>query len=245
MNITKLVALGLVIAFVAPSAASAAVIGLSSATSVANKGATFSVTVSADSSGEKAYTVRANLSFDPTLLEFVSWSFAPKWLVLSQAGYDTEDNAKGILVKTAGYPGGVTSSTVLGTAVFRTKLAGTATVAAGADSLVLDKTNKNLLSGGQGIVRVTISSPAPAVTPAPSVTKPAIVAPSVAPVATTSTASVATTSTSTLSASNQTAAVAEGVGQSFAAKWIILGVLGFLILVGAGVWFFRKNEAGV
>src|SRR3989344_3162697 len=239
MNITKLVALGLVIAFVAPSAASAAVIGLSSATSVASKGATFSVTVSADSSGEKAYTVRANLSFDPTLLEFVSWSFAPKWLVLSQTGYDTEDNVKGILVKTAGYPGGITSSTVLGTAVFRTKLAGTATVAAGADSLILDKTNKNLLLGGQGSGRVTISSPAP------SVTKPAIVAPSVAPVATTSTASVATTSTSTLSASNQTAAVAEGVGQSFAAKWIILGVLGFLILVGAGVWFFRKNEAGV
>ena len=245
MNITKLVALGLVIAFVAPSAASAAVIGLSSATSVANKGATFSVTVSADSLGEKAYTVRANLSFDPTLLEFVSWSFAPKWLVLSQTGYDTEDNVKGILVKTAGYPGGVTSSTFLGTAVFRTKLAGTATVAAGADSLILDKTNKNLLLGGQGSVRVTISSPAPGGTPAPSGTKPAIGAPSVAPVATTSTASVATTSTSTLSASNQTAAVAEGVGQSFAAKWIILGVLGFLILVGAGVWFFRKNEAGV
>src|SRR3989338_1701750 len=226
MNITKLVALGLVIAFVAQSAASAAVIGLSSATSVASKGATFSVTVSADSSGEKAYTVRANLSFDPTLLEFVSWSFAPKWLVLSQTGYDTEDNVKGILVKTAGYPGGITSSTVLGTAVFRTKLAGTATVAAGADSLILDKTNKNLLLGGQGSVRVTISSPAAPTTPAPStVTKPATVAPSAAPVATTSTASVATTSTSTLSASNQTAAVAEGVGQSFAAKWIILGVL--------------------
>ncbi len=162
MNITKLISLACALAVIAPSVAVAATIGLSPTSFAVDKSATFSVEVSANPSPETAYTVRANLSFDPNLLELVSWSFAPKWLVLSQTGYDVEDNAKGILVKTAGYPGGLTSSTVLGTAVFRAKSVGTATVSVDAASLVLDKASKNLLVGAQGSALITISAPIPA-----------------------------------------------------------------------------------
>ena len=250
MNIThKIIAFGLALAFVAPGTASAAVIDLSPATSVANKGATFSVTVSANPAvGEKAYTVRANLAFDPTLLELVSWSFAPKWIVLSQSGYDAEDNAKGILVKTAGYPGSVTSSTVLGTAVFRAKLAGTAAITAGADSLILDKANKNLLSGGPGSVRITIS----AVAPAPMPALPTTPASQKASTSTTTSltgivggtiegTTIATSSA--LGTTTQTAAVATA-GAWLTENWITLLVV-LIVLAGAGVWvWYRKFGNG-
>src|SRR3989344_4576734 len=142
-------------------------------TSVSPKvGQTFTVTITTDPSGAKAYTTRANVSFDPAHVSFVSFAFAPKWVPLSQAGYDSEDNAKGALVKTAGYPGGISSPTILGTATFKVRTAGSSAIRVTTDSLVLDSASKNVLAGAQGSTQVTVAdAPAPTVTPTPVPTK--------------------------------------------------------------------------
>src|SRR3989344_7337632 len=135
-------------------------------------GQTFTVTITTDPSDAKAYTTRANVSFDPAHVSLVSFAFAHKWVPLSQAGYDSEDNAKGALVKTAGYPGGISSPTVFGTATFKVRTAGSSAIRVTADSLVLDSASKNVLSGTQGSTQVTVASvSAPTVTPTPVPTK--------------------------------------------------------------------------
>src|SRR5205823_1611911 len=89
-------------------------------------------------------------------------TFASGWTALSQPGYDVVNNTTGSLIKTAGHPGGITTGTILGTITFKAKATGSATIKATTDSLLLDKTNKNLLSGVQGAVNVSITLPSTA-----------------------------------------------------------------------------------
>lgn len=150
-----------------PFMATAATISLSPTTVSVTPGQTFTITVSANpTASETLYTVKADISFDPALLEATNFTFASNWMPLSQSGYDAMDNTKGTLTKTGGYPGGITRSTVLGTATFRAKAAGTATLVTTSNSLALNKTSTNALSGTQGSVTVTAARPTPAA-PAP------------------------------------------------------------------------------
>lgn len=223
-----------------PMVTFAASIALSPTDVTAKVGQTFTVTVSADPAGVKAFTTRANVSFDPTSVEFVSFSFAPKWIVLSQAGYDTEDNTKGSLIKTAGYPGGLTSSTVLGTATFRAKVAGLSTISVTSDSLALGSGGKNLIAGAQGSTQVTITAPAPVPAPKP-VEKPAAV---VAPVTTSVSSAVVAEETATTTATSTEAtgvAAAGATGFSFGnATSILLGLL-LIAIIGGLTWYYRRT----
>src|SRR3989339_294520 len=142
----------------APAAAFASTITLAPETVATTAGKSFSVTVGVNPTSGKAYTVRANLSFDPTALTLTGFTFAPKWMALPQEGYDTEDNTNGVMAKTGGYPGGITAPTTLGTATFKAKKSGTAMITATADSLILDAGNKNTVAGSQGSVQVTIAA---------------------------------------------------------------------------------------
>ncbi len=155
---------GLAVATVASAAGS---ITLSPTAKTVVPGQTFTVNVTATPTGT-AYTVKAVVRYPANLLEIKSFSFASGWLPLTQAGYDTVDNAGGVLVKTAGYPGGLAAGKVLGTITFKAKAVGSATVTVGGDSMLLDSGNANLFSaGGQTIV--TIKQPAATATPNPSV----------------------------------------------------------------------------
>src|SRR3989338_3253827 len=129
-----------------PAIVFASSITLAPTTVATTAGKTFSVTVGVNPTSGKAYTVRANLSFDPSAVELTGFTFAPKWMVLPQEGYDLEDNTNGVMVKTGGYPGGITAPTTLGTATFRAKKTGTATNAATADPLIIDAGNKNTVA---------------------------------------------------------------------------------------------------
>lgn len=148
-----------------PISALAASLALSPMSVAPKVGQTFSVSVIADPSGAKTYTTRANISFNTALVEFVSFSFAPKWIALSQTGYDAEDNVSGVLIKTAGYPGGVTSATTFGTATFRAKASGSSVISITSISMMLDSGGKNVASGTQGSMQVTVAVPVPAPTP--------------------------------------------------------------------------------
>ncbi len=155
----------LLFVFAIPASAFAASISLAPTSFSVKPGQTFTVSVTALPVGTKVYTVRANISFDPSVLSVTKFTFTPKWMPLSQPGYYTTDNTKGILVRTGGYPGGITSPTVMGTATFTAKKVGVAQITAGSKSLVLDANGKNTLSGTQGSVKViSLIPPLPKVT---------------------------------------------------------------------------------
>ncbi len=79
------------------------------------------------------------------------------------------DNTGGALVKTAGYPGGVSAATPFGTAVFRAKKSGTAVIRVKDTSLALDAANQNVLRiASMPTVVVTVAARAVApIGPAP------------------------------------------------------------------------------
>lgn len=216
-----------------------------SPTDVTSKvGQTFTLSISADPAGVKAFTTRANISFDPASVEFVSFSFAPKWIALSQTGYDSEDNVKGSLLKTAGYPGGLTSSTVLGTATFRAKVAGSSTISVTSDSLALGSGGKNLISGTQGSMNVTIA-PLPVQQPAePVVQTTSIPTPQKAitqtSVSTTTTVTAEATST-TISTSTSVAAVGATGSSSKNTTVVLIGVL-LLAIISGLIWRYRRTR---
>ena len=139
----------------------AATLSLSPANVSVKQGQTFNAVVSLDPQGSKDYTAKMELKFPADLLEVKSFSFAgnSSWIALAQPGYDLIDNANGVLVKTAGYPGGLTAPATFGTVTFVAKKDGSGTVTVGSNAAVFDNTNKNVLNGNSGI-SVTIATPA-------------------------------------------------------------------------------------
>lgn len=131
-------------------------------------GESVSIAVGADAGDEKLVTVKAALSYPPELLEFVSFSFASEAFALSQPGYDSA--GEGVLVKTAGFPGGFTGIRPFGTAVFRTRSAGTAAISASSDSLLLNTQGVNRLTETETLtlaIALPVSIPVPEPTPLP------------------------------------------------------------------------------
>jgi len=137
------------------------------------QGQTFMLTTSVNPQGIKNYTVKLELNYPVELLEVKSFTFGSTWMPLSQSGYDSIDNTKGILIKTAGYPGGLSSTASFGTVSFLAKKAGSGTITIGNNSLALDSTNKNVLSGTP---QVSVLITAPVVTTIPPTTKAATIA---------------------------------------------------------------------
>lgn len=246
MKIARYITLALA-ALIMPASAFASSIALTPTDVAPKVNQTFTLTITADPASAKAYTVRANISFDPALVQFVSFSYAPKWLVLSQTGYDTEDNTNGVLVKTAGYPGGFTSPTVLGTATFRAKAAGTSTIHVTTDSLILDSNGKNTVIGTQGATQVIAVTPVQAktTTVTKSATKSTTKSASAVKHASTSAPKIASATstdqaTSTLATTSALAA-AGAAGFSFGSLKGILLILLVLALVTGGAWYYRRQ----
>ncbi|HFC10982.1 MAG TPA: hypothetical protein ENJ75_02215 [Candidatus Kaiserbacteria bacterium] len=147
------------LAFVFPTATFASTVTLSPTSISVTPGKVFTVSVTANPDSGHLYTVRTNLSFNPALVQVTGFKFAPKWLAISATGYDVTDNTKGLIVKTAGYPGGITSPTIFGTVTFKAKKAGTAYVSVTTKSMTLDENSKNTLSGTQGVTAVMVKTP--------------------------------------------------------------------------------------
>src|SRR3989344_7423037 len=164
----------------------AATISLAPTTVSVTKGQTFTVAVNADGAGTKIYTVKASVSYPAALLEATGFVIDPSW-PLTPPG-NMIDNVNGKLVETAGFVGGFTGVKKLGTATFRAKESGSATIRVNSDSAAYDSQSKNILSGTQGSATVTIAvnttptlkpTPAPATTANPAAKPATIVAPTV------------------------------------------------------------------
>lgn len=131
------------------------------------KSGSFTLTIVVNPQGVKNYTVKAELDYPADIVAVKSFTFANDWLPLIKSGYDLMDNARGVLIKTAGYPGGISGPTVFGTVLFSPKKAGSGTIKVGGSSLALDAQSKNVFgSPTKAVVVIT----APAAPPAKEVT---------------------------------------------------------------------------
>lgn len=246
-NYLKITSVLGVIALLAPLSALAASISLSPTSVSVNTGDTFSISVVADPASTKLYSVRANVSFDSSLVQVTNFSFAGTWISIAQPGYDSIDNATGVLIKAAGYPGGFTSATKLGTITFKALKAGTATISSTNSSLLLDADSKNQISGGQGSASVSITTTPVIVTPpvvktvevvtkakatteTPVKTKISTITPIIAPASTTSVATTVIATSSLLAAVNGAITLGTGspiVSALFSAVVVLLVMYGF------------------
>lgn len=115
------------------------------------EGQTFKLAVNVNPNNLKNYTIKASVKFPSELVTVTSWQFAGSWQPLSQPGYDSIDNSEGILIKTAGYPGGLSKNATLGIITFKAKKTGTGTVSFTGLSMALDEGNTNQYSGGNQV----------------------------------------------------------------------------------------------
>ncbi len=133
------------------------------------QGQAFTLTIGVNPQEVKNYTAKMELRYPADLLEVKSFIFANGWSPLTQSGYDLTDNANGTLIKTAGYPGGVSSATSFGTVSFLAKKSGNGTISLHSNSFALDANNQNVLSGTP---TVSFNVTAPVIVPVPTEAAP-------------------------------------------------------------------------
>lgn len=142
-----------------PLLAAAATLSLSPVNVSVTQGQTFIVNVALNPQDVKTYTVKVELRYPANLLEVRSFAFSNNWLPLTQPGYDSVDNSNGVLIKTAGYPGGASSPVTFGTVSFRAKATGNAGLTISANSSAYDAASKNSITGLPVLSSVTINAP--------------------------------------------------------------------------------------
>jgi len=127
----------------------------------------FDVAISIDPQGVKNFTTKVELTYQADLLEVTSFRFASGLISVIQPGYDLVDNTNGVLIKTAGFPGGTTEVKTLGTVSFRTKKDGNGTISVSGNSFSLDVNNEDVFSPSFPSVAVTVNPPEPTEPPQP------------------------------------------------------------------------------
>lgn len=153
--------------FLTGSVWAATTISLSPASVSVTQGESFNLTIGVNPQGIKNYTVKVELEYPADLLEVKSFNFSSGWMALSQSGYDLIDNTNGLLIKTAGYPGGTPISVTFGTVSFSAKKSGNGVIKLSSNSMALDAENQNVLSSPLAQVAVSITAPAP-IAPGPT-----------------------------------------------------------------------------
>ena len=91
------------------------------ATLSTSAGQVFNVAIAIDPQGATNYAEKMEITYPADTLEVENFVPASNWLPLTQPGYDQLDNTNGILTKTAGYPGGFSTSTLFGIVTFEAK----------------------------------------------------------------------------------------------------------------------------
>ena len=174
-NILKisLAVLGMVV--LTTPALAATTVSLSPASVSVKSGQSFNVSVAVNPQGTNNFVEKVELKYPADILQVNSFTLGSAWMALTQPGYDLIDNTNGVLIKSAGYPGGLSSATTFGTVSFYAKKAGSGTITIGNNSLAFEVNSQSALSGAP----VSFTITAPAVT-AP---KPAVPSPTETPVA--------------------------------------------------------------
>ncbi|MBU4368154.1 hypothetical protein KJ575_00335 [Patescibacteria group bacterium] len=245
------------VSVLAMPALAATSVSLSPASVNVKAGQRFNAVIAINPQGASNYTVKIELKYPADLLEVKSFNFGSNWMPLSQSGYDLIDNENGVLIKTAGYPGGISGAANFGTVSFLTKKSGSGTIAIGNSSLALDANNQNALSGASGNVFVTITAPKPnpSASPTPS-TQPAVLSPTPAPLGEPTPTEQPSVSAPTPTPSTQTASTEQPPKQSLflaaisgiitlgtGSIWVsfFMGIL-IILIIGGVIYYFIQRE---
>ena len=111
------------------------------------EGKTFDVIVTVNPNGTSNYAEKIEVDYPTDTLKVKSFAFGKNWINLSQDGYDSIDNTKGILIKTAGYPGGISTSTEFGTITFVAKKSGNGNIKIGDTGISYESKKEGSVTG--------------------------------------------------------------------------------------------------
>ncbi|MFT5436631.1 MAG: hypothetical protein ACI840_001279 [Ulvibacter sp.] len=138
------------------------------------EGKTYSIPVFIDPKGEQIFTAKIEISYPVDMIVVNSFSFNDSWIELRQPGYDLIDNANGLLIKSGGYPSGVSSKVLLGYISLRSKKSGIAELGVTDNSSVLDVNNDNILETSNSSISLNIQ-PKPVVEPTENIKKSEVI----------------------------------------------------------------------
>jgi len=123
---------------------------------VVRAGDFFTVDVSFNADKDKSYTNILELKYPVELVEIVSFEMNSDWTPIAMAGYDILDNEGGILLKTAGMPGGFLGKREFGKIIFKAKKDGNASLLVGENSASLNRINKNIFNDNKDGIEINI-----------------------------------------------------------------------------------------
>ena len=155
-----LITLALVVGITYSVPALAATISFTPSSLSVTQGQTLRLNVAINPETSTVYTVKSEIRFPSDLLEVQSFNFGNGWMPLVQLGYDTTDNVNGVLIKTGGFPGGLSGAANLGTITFKAKKTGSATVSVSENSVGLDANSSNPVRPVFGGAMIVITAPA-------------------------------------------------------------------------------------
>jgi hypothetical protein len=201
-------------------------------------GQQFNIVVAVNPNGTSNFAEQLQVKYPADLLQVTSFNIGSNWMSLTQPGYDSIDNVNGVMVKTAGYAGGITTLTPFGTITFTAKKSGSGTIAIGSVSQAFEKAGQTAITGTDATFLVTAATIVPAAKPKASVTKaPAPATTDLTPVTTINGQVVATTTAQEVAAAvaaSQVAAInATTSGSGSIWLWILVAVviLGIILYV--------------
>ncbi len=213
----------------------------------AGVGQTFTVNVSLNPNGVQNYAEKLEVTYPASQLEVRSFTFASNWMNLAQPEYDSIDNINGVMIKSAGYPGGFSSQTAYGTITFAVKRTGTAVIKVGNTSQAFEISSQSAITGNQVSVNSGAASVSPTTPTSPSsntgsaVIRPTTPGTSVSTDTSTDVTTPESTDRTEVSVSSSTDQTAAAVASGFPMKWVWM-ILGLAAILGAGYYFFLRKK---
>jgi hypothetical protein len=111
------------------------------------KGDTIKLVVMASSKEADSYTFKSSIDFPSDLLIASDWKWNNNWMPVEQEGYTLVNNTLGKIVKTAGYPSGLSGEEEFGVITFVAKRSGSGVISFDNDnSFILDEESGNIYS---------------------------------------------------------------------------------------------------
>ena len=102
------------------------------------------INVSSENTG---YTFKSAVNFPSDLVSVTDWKWDNAWIPVSQDGYELIDNNNGIIIHTAGYPGGISGEQEFGIITFVAKRSGDGIISFDqGNSFILDENSENILN---------------------------------------------------------------------------------------------------
>ena len=198
-------------------------------------GQQFNMAVMVSPSCMKDYAEKVEVDYPADTLEVASFTIGNGGMALEKPGYDSIDNANGVLVKTAGYASGISSPTMFGTILFTAKKAGSGTITIGSQSVAFQASGQSAIAGAGASFTVSSAVVAPNKSPATTLAPVSSVNGQVF-VATDTPSAMAATANAQVAAANT---AAQGSGNVWI--WILIIVV-ILIIIGYVVYASRKNK---